>query len=324
MAVIYSYPKLSTLQGKDLLLISDVSSKNKPTMRVELDTITSYVTSQIISGGTNNYLPVFTTSGLGDSMIKQDTNLSLASVVGGLRIAEDLNVTKSAKINDQLAVGGNFTTITQPSFGAPAINTLSPTPGSTDISRNGVVFIGGFGGNYSGNFTQFDYTLNLYTPSRFGDDPVNFSDTKAFIYKWNDGYRFARIQSEDDYNIIDPMWEVGDISGETTAARWQVNNGGFARFITPGGPAYFEVTTTSVEINTPMSVAGEIDMNAAGKIKDLLDPTSPQDAATKNYVDNFVPVNIASDYPDDTAAAAGGILVGGLYHTAGVVKIRLT
>jgi len=31
----------------------------------------------------------------------------------------------------------------------------------------------------------------------------------------------------------------------------------------------------------------------------------------------------ASDYADDAAAAVGGIPVGGLYHTAGVVKIRL-
>ena len=33
---------------------------------------------------------------------------------------------------------------------------------------------------------------------------------------------------------------------------------------------------------------------------------------------------VAGDYANDIAAAAGGILVGGMYHTAGVVKIRLT
>lgn len=33
---------------------------------------------------------------------------------------------------------------------------------------------------------------------------------------------------------------------------------------------------------------------------------------------------VAGDYLNDAAAAAGGILVGGMYHTAGVVKIRLT
>lgn len=33
---------------------------------------------------------------------------------------------------------------------------------------------------------------------------------------------------------------------------------------------------------------------------------------------------IANDYVNDAAAAIGGIAVGGLYHTAGIVKIRLT
>lgn len=33
---------------------------------------------------------------------------------------------------------------------------------------------------------------------------------------------------------------------------------------------------------------------------------------------------VENDFPNDVAAATGGISVGGLYHTAGVVKIRLT
>ena len=32
---------------------------------------------------------------------------------------------------------------------------------------------------------------------------------------------------------------------------------------------------------------------------------------------------IAANFADDAAAAIGGIAVGGLYHTAGTVKIRL-
>lgn len=30
------------------------------------------------------------------------------------------------------------------------------------------------------------------------------------------------------------------------------------------------------------------------------------------------------DYPDDTSAASGGIPLGGIYHTSGLIKIRLT
>ena len=34
-------------------------------------------------------------------------------------------------------------------------------------------------------------------------------------------------------------------------------------------------------------------------------------------------VKVADNFTNDTTAAAGGISVGGLYHTDGVVKIRL-
>jgi hypothetical protein len=33
---------------------------------------------------------------------------------------------------------------------------------------------------------------------------------------------------------------------------------------------------------------------------------------------------LGSNYADDTAAAAGGIPIGGMYHNAGAVRIRLT
>lgn len=35
-------------------------------------------------------------------------------------------------------------------------------------------------------------------------------------------------------------------------------------------------------------------------------------------------VEVSNDFIDDTAAAIGGIAVGGLYHTSGIVKIRLS
>ena len=38
----------------------------------------------------------------------------------------------------------------------------------------------------------------------------------------------------------------------------------------------------------------------------------------------IIPTVVNFNFADDTAAAAGGIPVGGLYHNAGVVRIRLT
>ena len=33
---------------------------------------------------------------------------------------------------------------------------------------------------------------------------------------------------------------------------------------------------------------------------------------------------VVAEYADDTAAATGGVAVGGLYHTAGAVKVRVS
>jgi len=129
-----------------------------------------------------------------------------------------------------------------------ALQVTKPTPGSTDTSRTGVVHIGKGEG---GNFTEFDYALNLYTPSDLSD-PTNFSDAKAFRYQFNDAYTFARIDAVDYAGgNISPLWEVGDLDFEINGARWQVSNGDYARFISPGSPPYFEVTPTLVRINVP-------------------------------------------------------------------------
>jgi len=41
------------------------------------------------------------------------------------------------------------------------------------------------------------------------------------------------------------------------------------------------------------------------------------------FLNYFIPT-LSTNYVDDAAAAAGGVPIGGLYQTAGVVKIRLT
>lgn len=62
----------------------------------------------------------------------------------------------------------------------------------------------------------------------------------------------------------------------------------------------------------------------------LIISSSTQSNSTKNvkastlntYFSNNI-VNIANNFVDDASATAGGIVVGGLYHTAGVVKVRI-
>ena len=256
MAIIYSYPKLTSLQNKDLLLISDVSSKNKPTMRVELGDLANFIvtsTGTVTGSGTTDTLPIWTdgpNGELGDSNITQ--NISGVRVQDKLNVDDDAQFNTSVRISESLAIDypAGFPNISQSHLGAFfAFQVNRPTPGSTD-NRQGVVHIGR-GSN--GTFTQFDHTLNLYTPNDF-TDPVNFSDAKAFVYQYNDNYKFARIQAEDYAGgIIAPLWEVGDF-GESTNARWQVNSGGYAKY-SDGVKDFFSVTPVSSIFNVPLELA---------------------------------------------------------------------
>ena len=45
MAIIYSYPEILSLEDRDLLLISDLSSEKNLTKRVELGELTAYINS---------------------------------------------------------------------------------------------------------------------------------------------------------------------------------------------------------------------------------------------------------------------------------------
>tara|TARA_B110000483_G_scaffold45710_1_gene57075 strand:- start:1516 stop:2079 length:564 start_codon:yes stop_codon:yes gene_type:complete len=53
MAIIYSYPQLASVEDRDLLLISDLSSKKNPTMRVELGTLATHIKNSIDVGVTS-------------------------------------------------------------------------------------------------------------------------------------------------------------------------------------------------------------------------------------------------------------------------------
>ena len=70
--------------------------------------------------------------------------------------------------------------------------------------------------------------------------------------------------------------------------------------------------------------------NGSGSTKriDLLSPSIITDNRTITFPDASGIVallpTVAGNYANDTAAAAAGIAIGSLYHTAGVVKVRLT
>lgn len=70
MAKINSYPFDSTIQDADAWIGTD--STNRSTKQYTAEAVAAYTIGGLISGGTINTLPIFTSTGLADSLISQD------------------------------------------------------------------------------------------------------------------------------------------------------------------------------------------------------------------------------------------------------------
>jgi len=83
MAIIYTYPLLTTLQGSDLLLISDTSSNNS-TKSVTLANIGAFLGTPAGTGTTNALTRWTDGPGglLGDSIVAQNVGATILTVTG--------------------------------------------------------------------------------------------------------------------------------------------------------------------------------------------------------------------------------------------------
>ena len=116
MAIIYSYPKVTTPLATDVLVLTDTTlvkggKRKNQTKSLALSDLASYVvssTSGITGGGTLNKIPLWTPDGLklGDSIITQAASGQGVTVTGGLDVTEDLNVTGSTELFGSLTVEG--------------------------------------------------------------------------------------------------------------------------------------------------------------------------------------------------------------------------
>jgi hypothetical protein len=105
MAIIYSYPKVTSPLATDVLVLTDTTltagkRKNK-TKSLSMSDLAAYVvssTSGITGSGTLNTIPLFTPSGvkLGDSIITQAASGQGVTVTGQLDVTQDFNVTGDA------------------------------------------------------------------------------------------------------------------------------------------------------------------------------------------------------------------------------------
>ena len=105
MAIIYSYPKVTSPLATDVLVLTDTTltagkRKNK-TKSLSMSDLATYVvssTSGITGGGTFNTIPLWTPDGLklGDSIVSQSSGGQGVTVTGQLDVTQDFNVTGDA------------------------------------------------------------------------------------------------------------------------------------------------------------------------------------------------------------------------------------
>ena len=107
--------------------------------------------------------------------------------------------------------------------------------------------------------------------------------------------------------------------GGNTAVGYEAGKG-----LTTGTGNVILGSITSASIGAAATRTTAIGSNARVDFKADANGVTVGDSATVTVYD-FVISNYASlDYGDDTAAAGGGVPLGGVYHTAGTIKIRLS
>lgn len=86
--------------------------------------------------------------------------------------------------------------------------------------------------------------------------------------------------------------------------------------------------TTSLRVTGPITASGLLSATSSWAQSSSYSVTSSYVNNTALYISGSTPVfpivSGSYNYADDTAAQAGGIPLGGLYHTSGTLKIRLT
>ena len=113
MAIIYSYPKVTSPLDTDVLVLTDTTltagkRKNK-TKSLAMSDLAAYVassTSGITGSGTLNTIPLWTPDGtkLGDSIITQAASGQGVTVTGGLDVTQDFSVAGSTELFSTLEV----------------------------------------------------------------------------------------------------------------------------------------------------------------------------------------------------------------------------
>ena len=121
---------------------------------------------------------------------------------------------------------------------------------------------------------------------------------------------------------IDGLTNANGISGSnyniTGVNVLQINDPGEAIEFSGTTTVYLDVIDDAVDDKLRIRNATQLDLNSTARITNLVNPTGSQDAATKNYVDNAIPVVPGESYINAATFATGtGIITGTGVGSAG-------
>ena len=108
------------------------------------------------------------------------------------------------------------------------------------------------------------------------------------------------------------LQEITDVNNETTNDIICTGNIETTNLRLVDGYLDFDGDTAFIRLN---DIGKEFGLKTNGDNKEFTLP---------DFTGTIGVINTAGNFANDTAAAAGGVPVGGLYHTSGAVKIRLT
>ena len=277
MAIIYSYPKVTSPLATDVLVLTDTTltagkRKNK-TKSLALSDLADYVvssTSGVTGVGTLNTIPLWTPNGfkLGDSIITQAASGQGLTITGQLDVTQDFNVTGSTELFSTLEVQGAST--------------------FSNVSFQGVVFDGGgnpgtAGQVLSSTVTGVAWTDNTATGTVTGTGTVNK------LTKWSSGG--TGIQNS---NITD-NGSLVTIASETNQTGKAVFRNGIVLSNNPGGVT---VDNTSMVIGAGNNdvVSGADHCLAVGNNNQILTNS-----------DNSISVGQGNTMTESTACAIFGL-----------------
>ena len=114
MAIIYTYPELTSPQGGDLLLISDVSVQNNPTNRITLDNVATYVTARVnlnFLGDTGTGIVNLDTQNLTISGTANEIETAASSQTLQIGLPDNVTITNDLTVNNDTSISGSLSVL---------------------------------------------------------------------------------------------------------------------------------------------------------------------------------------------------------------------